>query len=170
VREATEAVSEEVAVRRCDELVVRRWSNAGLDRASEISSDGACEELGFCCWWWGLSLVVGRAALLLEEALTELLPLFVRVAVGSGLAAESGVIEPLVPDRNIRLLPPRSEPSPAAAAGLFSSSGELSGEQAVTFCNGAVGLDIDGRLYDPDETSGSAIRGALVVGGERRTS
>lgn len=147
VREAMDAVSE-VVIRRY-ELAVRRCSSAGLGCASDCISGDAFEELDS---WWGFGPVVG--SLLLDEAL-----LLVRVIVGSGLAAESGVIDPLVPDLSICLLPPRSSPPPV----------ELSGEQAVTFCIGAVGLGKDGRLYDPDATSPSAIKAVLVEGGERST-
>lgn len=101
---------------------------------------------------------------MLLDALNELLLLLVLVA--SGLGAGSGVIDPLVPDRSIRLLPPLSDTS----SPLLSSPGELSGKQAVTFCMGAVGLGSEGLLYEPVATSSFAIKGALVVGGERRTS
>lgn len=80
---------------------------------------------------------------LLLDPLAELAVLFVLVTGAPGLcAAERGVIDPLVPERIICLLPPRS---PLGGLGL-SSSGELSGEQAVTDWNGSFGLLDEGRL------------------------
>ena len=70
------------------------------------------------------------------------------VAETSGLGADSGVMDPLVPDRSICLLPPLS-----FSACFSSSSGELSGEQAVTLRNDCMGLGSDGLLYEPEATS-----------------
>lgn len=75
-----------------------------------------------------VAVAVGRAALL-DEVLTELVVLFCLLKLGSELCTESGVMDPLVPDRSICLLPPLCDASVLDT----SSSGEPSGEQAVTF-------------------------------------
>lgn len=86
--------------------------------------------------------------MLLLAAVVE--PRSLLIVLSLGLDAGSGVTDSLVPDLTILLRPPRSDVAAlalsASRAAFCSSSGELSGEQAVTFLNEWLGLGRDGLL------------------------
>lgn len=78
---------------------------------------------------------VARRLVLAEAAAWEVgagVVMAVGLGEGSGLVADRGVMEPLVPDRNRFLRPPRCS--------SVSSAGELSGEVAVTLRSESAGL------------------------------
>lgn len=112
---------------------------------------------------------VGDGMLLLD-AVTLLPRLPLRLGSASGLVAESGVIEPLVPDLSILRRPFLSVAAALSSLSLSFSLGELSGEQAVTLLKEWTGLGSEGLRNDPDATCSSAMRDAEAAWGDCRIS